>query len=1617
MRADGSSIDSDSQSSPSSVREYALALVSELERSPKIHRGLYEARRSILSALDIAPPKRLDRKPRKKRLRVPQDETITIAIPQIRDLDISEPLEEGHARIDADRTPDFEPAKSGLSSLTQAMRACDREQRIRHTNPWLCPDHIAVLSQAESECFCKISVKLASDFLKAGDTKQASALAAANLILATGFTVDRALGLFHKTSPTPNSLMLADDCSSIRIPILRPARQFRPDSASASMLVIPVEAWTLPIPPTVSNLLIHTRTELSRVTNASTLKSRINMGLDQLADVEPLLNALSIGRIRRTPAARLYTECRDISAVQTILRDSFGPMDAALYYFSAAIGDLRRTYCRAMWPPWEGKDSPKKYPETAEDDLWVGSAARPKIAELGALHSRITASFHASRSTRSSAEETADRHNRMVSHTATMMMSVAGHRPAQSLFDLSILDFDLDRRLALFRDKAVDAAHLVRPAALGQTLTNQLRLFDLHLRALSQSDDLPPSIGKDVAKTLSGRMPLFWLLDPKGRRLSGTLERIRQYWTNALKALPSNYGRHLIGSIVRRQVAHSEYVHMQLGHFHACDFPLSPDSPTTLADFEDEIAPALDDLARAQGWKLQSGLARTRIRSKKINISWKETGPLIIWKRRNDSAHALAREQAKRLKLAARSRLREVREEAEELVIVCAKELNFTAYSLVQSALRSDESLTAPTYFTEDDVDYSNLVEAIEFASAERTDLQLAALLTLRKALLWASKQDLYRGRVPGLPFLSNSVDPTPFLPRHFRSTRQMDMLRKHFRKTGLGENDWPEDERDLLLAGKTALALILFAGIDDLELLMAILSPESEIIAFPPIPDSVLVLLPDMARTPGFRQIAAISIARWKRSPVSGQPWTSAQISEALQRLLPRECYRQGSNVLRSLLDLAWAVNRVEDAPLANLALDREAGSTDLSSHRLRDLLSASSSSERHAAPQKPIETEQHQSTGKNRKGLRKQYLKLVACWPNKDVDIHLPESNQVIKLGQRTDGSSVHKIKTEMSMIANSEEYHPLIRYLGSWMNADIRRDKKRGQGKIRIGTSFSSLKVIGPKLVNVFSDNRSSGRPLITGHIGTEELENAYLEILHEIRNHQLGETIQAIQAFHSHLVEVFNLEPIDEALFYEFYNAAETSPRTPRAEILLPWEVQPAQQLLSDICSKPDDFGVDGLLASQAKTITQVLLLTGARINEIVGLTLRDVLTTGNAVYFLIRRTGYRTVKTSSAIRLTGSDKFDPDELSRLESHIQGTSDLHTERQASRAYLFCRDDRSPTGYSAIAQLLRSILARVSPSHLTIHSIRHLFYCEELLRLWLGLSISELAKPGSIGVMEPPQLPWELRPLLVRIGHGKARVGIQSYFHLSWIFMLARQRSSIVRCDRQAFAAAAGISPSGADYHGSPEWNAGVVGYLSHFRVRTNDSQFLADIESPVGNGAGTPRLCLAAFRAATGMDPEDACNRYSVGEKEWKAILDANQIVAAKTGINLFDKEPNNTRQSRLPIFIREALSLRLLWELVEADSINEALERVITSWLAFCSKSDRGNLSAPIVDIDDINIILAPTEWRAVINENSDGPFQNFDIQHGPSGKSANHVWAYFLTITACVQIARRSLAR
>src|SRR3546814_1788333 len=78
-------------------------------------------------------------------------------------------------------------------------------------------------------------------------------------------------------------------------------------------------------------------------------------------------------------------------------------------------------------------------------------------------------------------------HGMLVTHLACMLMVVAGHRPVDALFQLSIGDvhLDADGGAALFRDKVNDSAHDPRFVALAPCLVKQVQAYLAHLRGLA----------------------------------------------------------------------------------------------------------------------------------------------------------------------------------------------------------------------------------------------------------------------------------------------------------------------------------------------------------------------------------------------------------------------------------------------------------------------------------------------------------------------------------------------------------------------------------------------------------------------------------------------------------------------------------------------------------------------------------------------------------------------------------------------------------------------------------------------------------------------------------------------------------------------------------------------------------------------------------------------------------------------------------------------------------------------------------------------------------------------------------------------------------------------------
>ncbi|MDZ7790280.1 MAG: hypothetical protein U5L08_07285 [Xanthomonadales bacterium] len=120
----------------------------------------------------------------------------------------------------------------------------------------------------------------------------------------------------------------------------------------------------------------------------------------------------------------------------------------------------------------------------------------------------------------------------------------------------------------------------------------------------------------------------------------------------------TNWGRHHLGSLGRELTDIPNLIGIQLGHYKSTGYVFSPDSPMIPGQFVRLVNPLLDQIFRDQKWRMQSGLARHRVETRrgspaKLEDSWARTGPIVDWEHVNQE---FARQAKRRNLLVRRSR-------------------------------------------------------------------------------------------------------------------------------------------------------------------------------------------------------------------------------------------------------------------------------------------------------------------------------------------------------------------------------------------------------------------------------------------------------------------------------------------------------------------------------------------------------------------------------------------------------------------------------------------------------------------------------------------------------------------------------------------------------------------------------------------------------------------------------------------------------------------------------------------------------------------------------------------------------------------------------------------------
>jgi hypothetical protein len=198
-------------------------------------------------------------------------------------------------------------------------------------------------------------------------------------------------------------------------------------------------------------------------------------------------------------------------------------------------------------------------------------------------------------------------------YVATMLGAATGYRSVRDPLN-DRRHYDAISRRAIIADKTDDAHHGTRIAILPEILCQQLRRYEVHLRAMLPALALLNPMTHQKLKRLlmstSGNddMPFLFLLDEtlKVKRMQPA--SVKPYLQLAGWSLPTNSNRHYLRTKLREAGATGEEVAIILGHWQYGQEPYSLFSTTGLDSIEARVEPMLTNLMAESGWEVMGGL-------------------------------------------------------------------------------------------------------------------------------------------------------------------------------------------------------------------------------------------------------------------------------------------------------------------------------------------------------------------------------------------------------------------------------------------------------------------------------------------------------------------------------------------------------------------------------------------------------------------------------------------------------------------------------------------------------------------------------------------------------------------------------------------------------------------------------------------------------------------------------------------------------------------------------------------------------------------------------------------------------------------------------------------------
>lgn len=1160
---------------------------------------------------------------------------------------------------------------------------------------------------------------------------------------------------------------------------------FRPEPSEARYFEPAGTQFRLPLPPTIADVLRPRTSAISRLAEMKDGRRDecLRLAARHLRGKVGL--PLVLGDVRRSFSAHLYERCRDTALTQLIAADTLGQSDGPLHYYAPREGEVARAYwsflndlLRMEMPAIAdpeghrvastGVDSvDPPMPKEFESNRRIGAAGLVTDQWAKRLASTSGSGLNSGIAGLMERGGWREIHDMLVTHLACMLMVVAGHRPVDALFQLSIGDIhvDADGGAALFRDKVNDSAHDPRFVALAPCLVKQVQAYLAHMRGLAGVSKV---LEAHVERVLQGRAPLLFGVDEDGGVLPLTIATWRPSLPAEWRNVRLNWGRTWIRTRGVELGLPPEFAAIELGHLEAVGYPFSNASPTVPKASLTNMAPHLEKMARLMGWRVRTGIPGATAQESRPMLL-----PLRDWTGAISVQEAKAKKVARQWRHEQAAKISTYRQRAEKDVLVHP----VLVERGISAMWQGDQGVGKATPLNRDEAEA--LRDVMFEQAGDDPALGIARSWALRRILGRVNKRLEIRGQDPApLGVFRRPVD-NAFVPGMMTAVRQVEALRDHAVKLG---NEPPGDWKDLPRAfARVAYVMAVFGFMEDPDQVLGVLQNRAKGVAPASLRDTMLVPWGDRPdQVVALRGISALSLARLvKRYPDVVVPDREA-LNEALVGFLPDWALpakgRKLNDPLKLLCGTVGLTNRFELSPAARYALDPVNGSTSAAMGEqlalidgdpvgtlVRDVDAAA------IVEDSPAEVLPMQTGTAN---ARSQYLALCHLLPSTGKALELPVTRMKVPAHRLVGADTRAKVIAEVDAMIGEDRpkkrLQPVVRLLASWVRQMLVEGTPQtaDPSDSTIGTYLTR---IGATLVEWFGSSA-----LVD--LDEVELEEAYLAaILAGTTNR--SQAAAAILRFHQCAVLHYAMPEVDLSQVMSYLRDGQ---RSVDAELILPQERAEilARSVVRADAGPQDADKRQGRILRQATATLPLLAWGGLRRSEALGLKIGDVWMNGEDATVRVRRNRSRRIKTRAARRLVSFHQQQPG-LSRFDEWVSIDGLRQQAWRRERAFVFSplSAPGSAEGRDAIAKACADVAADVTGRRSErLHRFRHLVAFESLVPMFLSSEdagwMARLPIEGDDRERKAVLLPRDLLGSVVELGHADWRVTLRSYIHIQWL-----------------------------------------------------------------------------------------------------------------------------------------------------------------------------------------------------------------------------------------------------